>query len=842
VHREERNVTSAISGSGSNSTGAVATGPTATAVSGAGGVVTQTISGLSTGLDTGAIIAQLVAAQRANREGPINQQIANANASLLAYSQIQADATILQSAARALSAPTAWQALTAQSSNPNAVIVSAGIGSSTGNLSFSVDRLATAGSVRSTNIFNSGSAALAADSAILLATGGQTIGFSTFASDNALSIGAHAITVTQSSAAATKLGDSSLATSTIVDGTNDTIQLSIDGNPYTLTLAHGTYDATQLAAAVQSAATSAGAPLTAAVDSATGKLLLSTTEEGSAATLQVTGGNALAALNLSTDGSALTGVDGKVTVDGGPVQTFTSIAAGQALTLNAAVGTISATFSGGLRAGTVNTMNVSTGDGSLQTVVSAINVANVGVIASAVQVGVNQFRLQLTSATTGVLHDLNIAASELGAGAGGLVTVNQAADAQLTIGSGPGAFTVTSGSNVVSGLMAGVTLTLVGKTTDQVTVSTAHDSAGLADKIQALVDAANDLHSTIGQLTAYDPATKTAQPLTGDFAATQLSNALATALEDAIAGSALVSPTLVGVSADKTGTFKFDRSAFLAAYNANPSGVAKMFTQGGASANPDVTFISASDSTRGGAYSVNVTQLATQASSVGLNGTWPTGVTSSIGVKVGTNQISYQVKATDTQADVVTGLNAAFATAGLALEATVSTDGIKIASVGYGHNSKFDVAWDGTNFSTASGTDVAGTINGVTATGNGQQLLVPFATPGFGGLALNISGNTLGDLGTFTYSPGIAQRVSTSVDAATDAISGYITTAQNALHTQLQSFNDTIADMELQIASYQSLLQMQFTNMETIISTLKTTGDTLTNALSQLPKFSGNGN
>ena len=70
---------------------------------------------------------------------------------------------------------------------------------------------------------------------------------------------------------------------------------------------------------------------------------------------------------------------------------------------------------------------------------------------------------------------------------------------------------MTSGSNVVSGLIAGVTLTLLGKTTGPVTVSTAHDAAGLADKVQALVDAANkrapdDLQS----LTAYDPDTKSA--------------------------------------------------------------------------------------------------------------------------------------------------------------------------------------------------------------------------------------------------------------------------------------------------------------------------------------------
>ena len=116
-------------------------------------------------------------------------------------------------------------------------------------------------------------------------------------------------------------------------------------------------------------------------------------------------------------------------------------------------------------------------------------------IAAAVQVGVNQWRLQLTSATTGVLHDLNVAGSELGAGAGGLLTVNAAADAQLTVGTGPGAFTVTSGSNTISGLLPGVTLNLLGTTTGPVTVTTARDADGLADKVQALVDAANKAHT-----------------------------------------------------------------------------------------------------------------------------------------------------------------------------------------------------------------------------------------------------------------------------------------------------------------------------------------------------------
>ena len=718
-------------------------------------------------------------------------------------------------------------------------MVTAGSGSSIGNLSFTVDALATAGSVRSNNVLTSTAAAVASDSAILLATGGQALGFSTFAAGDTLGVGSHAITVTQSSAAATKLGSAALGASTTIDGTNDTLQVSVDGNPFTLTLAHGSYTPAQLATAINAAATSAGAPLNASVDATTGKLQLASNDEGSTASLQVTGGNALAVLNLSTDGAALTGADGKVQLDGGVEQTVTNVTAGQSIVLTGPNGPINAVFSGGLRAGTVNAVNVSTGDGSLATVVSNINTAGAGVIASAVQVGINQYRLQLTSSKTGVLNDLNVSSTEFNAAAGGLVSVNQAADAQLTIGSGTGAFQVTSGTNTISGLMPGVTLTLVGTTTSTspVTITSAHDVQGLAAKVQSLVDAANSLHKTILSVTAFDTTTNTAQPLTGDFATTQLSLNLASAIEDAVSGAHPVSPNLAGVSADKTGAFSFDQATFIAAYNADPNGMAKLFERGGASSNPNISFISAADTTAAGSYDVNVSQLAAQATSTGLTGTWPTGADSSVLVRVGSKQISFDVKATDTQADAVKGLNDAFAHAGLALQAGVSGGGLAITSVGYGHNATFDVAWDGVNYATFAGTDVAGTINGVAATGNGQQLLIPFTTPGSGGLALNITGNATGSLGTFVYSPGIAQRIDTAIAKATDAISGSMTISQNDLNTRIKSFNQDIADMELQIAQYQQQLQMEFTNMETVISGLKTTSDQLTNALSQLPAF-----
>ena len=61
----------------------------------------------------------------------------------------------------------------------------------------------------------------------------------------------HKITVTQASSAAQKDSDTALGGSTVIDGTNDTLTSKVNGADDTLSIAHGTYTATQLAQAVQ---------------------------------------------------------------------------------------------------------------------------------------------------------------------------------------------------------------------------------------------------------------------------------------------------------------------------------------------------------------------------------------------------------------------------------------------------------------------------------------------------------------------------------------------------------------------------------------------------------------
>jgi len=838
-------VTSSIGGSTSGSSAPITIDPTATpttSTSGgtttptitqdATGAGTQSIGGLATGLDTNAIISALVAAERA-QEDPIKNVATLANVSLQSYSLIRTDLTGLTTAALALARPTGWQALAATSSNTNVATVTAGTGSFSGTVSFTVDALASAGSVRSANVINGTGTAITSQNALFVAAQGQALGFSSFMSDNQLAVGTHTITVTQASSAATKKSDSPLLGMTTIDNTNDTLQIDVNGTPTTITIAHGSYTGADLAAAVQDAAVTAGAPVNVSVDGS-GNLSIQTQREGTLATLQVTGGNALSALNLSTDAAAVTGTDGALQVDGGATQTYNSLDAGQSITLNAATGTITTTLAGGLRTGTVTGNNVNVGDGSLASVVSAINGANAGVTATAVQVGANAYRFQVTSNTAGASNGENLDSSAFNGAVGGFVTLTDASDAQLTVGSGPGSYTITSATNAVTGVLPGVTVNLLATSSSPITITVNRDDAGMADKVQALIDAANKVKTTIDGLTQYDPTTQTASPLTGDLAATQLIDSITTGFISSVDSATPKSPGLAGVSIDKDGNFTFDRSAFLAAFDANPDGVTKLFTQGGTADNASVSFVSAADSAIAGSYDVNVTQAAAQASDTGLTGGWPPASLPTVKVRVGTTEVSYAMKNGDSRADVAAGLNSAFASANLDLQAVDTGSGVQINTNSYGSRATFDVDWDGNGYVSHAGQDVQGTINGVTATGSGQQLMVPFTDKQIPGMALLIKTSQTGDLGNFTYQPGVAQRVQTAVTAAADPITGYITASENELKARISFVNDEVAQMEVRVNNYETMLRSQWADLESTIGTLKTTGDWLTQQVASM--------
>jgi flagellar hook-associated protein 2 len=221
---------------------------------------------------------------------------------------------------------------------------------------------------------------------------------------------------------------------------------------------------------------------------------------------------------------------------------------------------------------TATTINVASG-ASLADVVTAINSSGSGVTAAAVQVSAGSFRLQLTSDKTGSGSGVTVSAGAFPAGTSGLGDLQEltaGADTVLHVGTGIGAYDVTSATTTVTGLLPGVTITAVkADPAAAVTVTVTRDSGGIADKIKALVDQSNSVLSYVAGNSTYNADRKTAGPLLGN----SLSDGVSRQILNAVIGTSTSAPAVAGVSVQKDGTVAFDRAKFLAAYAKDPAAV-----------------------------------------------------------------------------------------------------------------------------------------------------------------------------------------------------------------------------------------------------------------------------
>lgn len=803
--------------------------------------MSSSVDGLVSGLDTTSLIKQLMAAERAPQDRLV-RRVGDAQSIVAAYQSLNTKLASLRDAAASLADPAGWNIMKTASSTPTVATASVGAGALGGSLTFTVNRLATASSVISSGTVASLSSVIASGP-LLVSSGGAAIGFASFGGNAGLTMGAHAIKVTQASTGATKTATTALGTTTaITAGVNDTLDVEVDGVAKSYTIApNAVYDAAGLAAAVTAAS---NGDLKASVDG-TGHLVLTTADEGTMATLKITGGTGLNALGLTgaeVGGSASAGTDGVVDVDG-QVTTLNDVRAGTSVSLTSGTGgSVTATFSGGLRVGSVQAKNVDTGDGSLSAVVNAINAAGVGVSASAIQVVPGQLKLQLASAATGLAGAESVDTSSL-TGLGTFTSFGTAQDASVTVGSGPGAFDITSSSNQVSNVLTGVTLNLASTGTTTVTVS--RDADALATKVSSLVDQVNGVLKEIKAQTGYDPDTKAAGLLIGDFTVRQIQSNLTNSVLDAVATSTIGTAASLGISIDKTGVFSFDKSKFTTAYNADPTAVAALFQRGGTAASASVSLATATNKTRAGSYPVVITQAASKAETIGaVVGGGTITAAETIDVRVGGasgTTISFAAAAGATLQSIADGLNDQAATNNLAVLATVEGGALVIRSTGYGQNASFEVrsslvgagqtgvtAGAGA-FEAHSGTNVAGTINGVAATGVGRLLQAPPSDPTLGGMVLTITstaadvaaaGGTL-NLGNFDYVPGVAQRVSMLGNDAVDIVSGTLTAAINGHKSEIDDLTTQIEAWDRRLALREAQLKKQFADMETALSTMK---------------------
>jgi flagellar hook-associated protein 2 len=778
------------------------------------------IGGLASGLDTQAIIAQLVAIE-AIQLNQVTAQRKAVEAEQSAWNRVRSAVTGVADAAAALANPGRLNVPVLTSSNPDAVSVTGSMTDGTA-LHLAVRQLATNAQVAATG-FDSANALLGTGR-VTTATGAAALGLTGVKAGPGLAAGAHTLTVTTASAAATLTGTAQTGPVVIDAGNNSLTVTGTDGAPVTVTIASGSYaNAADLAEAVNTALAAAGTDVRAAADGAT--VSLRTADHGSAATLTAAGSFA-AATGLA---GAANGTDAVIDA-GGVTTTLTHERAGDQVS----VGGLTLTAgTGGLSAGTATVHVFDTTESmTVADLASLVGRSGAGVSAAVVTTssGPGGTEILFTSRASGTAGAVTVNFDGFAA-APTLTTVRAGADAQVVLGGR----LITRSSNTITDLVPGATITLNKVTApgEDVTITAAVDPADLLERVKKLVSAYNTAYDTAMREAKSDPTGNAVGPLNSNRSLADLVNRLRGAFTSSVGGDgAYTALAQVGVRLGRDGHLSVDEAAFTKAVEQDRDAVTALLAKTGASADTRVAFISAGSKTPAGEYEIVVTQAAQRARVTGAAfGTLAAAET--LTISSGSKTVEYTAGAGADAADVATGLTAAMRSAGLTLTATVVDGAVAITSDGYGSSVSFTVSSTGSGTGldglTGTGVDAAGTINGQPATGSGQQLTSAdglIVRVGVTAAEVAAAGGSLA-LAPLTYAPGVAGSVADLIGSFRDA-EGLFSSVEDTIARRLEMYDKRTDDLERYLESYQRRITAQFTALELALARMQ----------SSLPDFS----
>jgi flagellar hook-associated protein 2 len=522
------------------------------------------------------------------------------------------------------------------------------------------------------------------------------------------------------------------------------------------------------------------------------------------------------------------------------------------------------------------TVTLEAGDQSLAGIRDAINKANMGVTASIISDGSDSpYHLVITSNKTGATSSMKIGvagvdgadpdpaiASLLGydpSGAQGLTQTSAAQSTKLNVNG----IEVSSNSMDVTGAVEGLTISV--KDTGTSTLNVTRDTASVRTAIDSFVKAYNSLNTTIGSLTAYNADTKSAGPLQGDATARGIQSQLRATLGKAVQGlgGGLTTLSQVGISFQKDGSLAVDSAKLSKAMTEKYDDIAGVFAAVGKATDSMISVSSNSSKTQAGNYAVNITQMATRgalksenalaaSTTVAANTTWTVTLNQTDPVTASKVQNIAIPAGTYNQKELAAMLRSAingdsdFAGSGDTVETEVDADGkLSISSSKYGETSNIAIAsLTGTRVedlfgaaTPAKGLNVAGTIGGLAATGNGQTLTA-MAGSMVEGLQLAVTGGTAGDRGTVSFSQGYAFQLNT-LAAGFIGTTGMVTSKTNGLNETVKSIQKQTDAFNTRLSAIETRYRAQFTALDTMLSSMQTTQSYLTQQLAAISANAG---
>lgn len=512
----------------------------------------------------------------------------------------------------------------------------------------------------------------------------------------------------------------------------------------------------------------------------------------------------------------------------------------------------------------LKTVTIDASNNSLSGIRDAINKADIGVSATIVNDGGSTpYRLALSAKASGQTQSLKLSvagdptlssllshdpANNTGQA---LAEKLSARNAEFKVDG----IAVSKTTNTVTDVVQGVTLNLLKTNSGSPTnITVARDAAAVTSGVGAFVKAYNDLTKILKESTAYDPATKRAAVLNGESSVRAIESQVRSVLSAPVAGVAGAFTLLsqVGVSLQKDGVLALDSSKLQGAIDKNFGDIAALFAAAGKASDSLLSYTGATAKTQPGAYEVNLTQLATTGKSVGSAAAGLTitagsndtlqvlldGVSATVTLAPGT-YASAAALATEVQSKI-NGADA-FVTAGSSVAVTESAGVLTITSARYGSASKASVTGGngmnslmGAAAVVTDGLDVAGTINGVAATGSGQTL-TGAAGNAAEGLQVKVSGGPTGSRGRVNYSHGYAYQFDKLMDVQLGT-GGGIASRTGGIDASLKSLAQSRDRITDRLAATERRYRDQFTKLDVTISSMLSTGNYLTQQLAQLSK------
>lgn len=420
--------------------------------------------------------------------------------------------------------------------------------------------------------------------------------------------------------------------------------------------------------------------------------------------------------------------------------------------------------------------------------------------------------------------------------------VTAASDAQVQIDG----VTVNSATNTLNNVVGGMTLNLSKVGTTTLTVS--RDNSAIKKKVTDFQKAYNDVITYIRGNSQFDQESFQTGALFGDQTTAQVESALNTMLFGNAGTGSIKNLAELGFSLDDQGKLELDESKLDSAISTKLDDVKKLFMATGSSLNSELAYVSSGNKTKASStsgYDVNITQVATKGAVSALNafsaphsggetlsfaGTLFGSATPELTISDGTdlNSLVSQINNDSRFKDLVVATN----------------DGgsLKIESKRYGTAGNFTVTSNlaegpdnsgiglggGTN---VAGVNVAGTINGEAATGNGQFLLGNSGNSTTDGLQIQYKGTSTGAIGAITFNRGVAALMNYQTSAFTDSVNGLLSTVDQTLTAQVQDIEDRITSLNEALVLREQLLRSRFTAMENAIATANAQGAQMSSIL-----------